>query len=70
MNFVNFFSTTFYDTGYIFARIEPQETPVGKDTVNIHFRITEGSAVKINKIHIAGNTKTKEAEARLGKNRQ
>ena len=50
----------YYDTGYIFARIEPQETPVGKDTVNIHFRITEGNAVKINKIHIAGNTKTKE----------
>ncbi len=50
----------YYDTGYIFARIEPQEKPVGKDTVDIHFRITEGNAVKINKIHIAGNTKTKE----------
>ncbi len=50
----------YYDTGYIFARIEPQEKPVGKDTVDIHFRITEGNAVKINKIHIAGNNKTKE----------
>jgi len=50
----------YYDTGYIFARIEPQEKPVGKDTVNVHFRITEGNAVKINKIHISGNTKTKE----------
>ncbi|RMD93212.1 MAG: outer membrane protein assembly factor BamA, partial [Calditrichaeota bacterium] len=30
------------------------------DTVNVHFRVVEGKAVKINKIHIVGNTKTKE----------
>jgi outer membrane protein insertion porin family len=50
----------YYDTGYIYAQITPQEKPVARDTVDIHFRVVEGNAVKINKIHIAGNTKTKE----------
>jgi len=50
----------YYDAGYIFARVTPQETPVGLDTVDIHFRVVEGNAVKINKINITGNTKTKE----------
>jgi len=50
----------YYDAGYIFARVTPQETPTGLDTVDIHFRVVEGNAVKINKINITGNTKTKE----------
>ncbi len=50
----------YYDAGYIFASITPQEKPVGSDTVNVHFRVIEGNAVTINKIHITGNTKTKE----------
>lgn len=50
----------YYDAGYIFANINPRELPVSADTVNIHFVINEGNAVKVNKIHIAGNTKTKE----------
>ncbi|MFQ5864920.1 MAG: outer membrane protein assembly factor BamA [bacterium] len=50
----------YYDAGYIFATITPQEKPVSKDTVDIHFRVIEGNAVKINKIYITGNTKTKE----------
>ncbi len=50
----------YYDSGYIFAQITPQEKPVTADTVDIHFRIVEGNAVKVNKIHITGNTKTKE----------
>ncbi len=50
----------YYDAGYIFAGITPQEKPLGQDTVQVHFRVVEGNAVKINKIHIAGNTKTKE----------
>ena len=50
----------YYDAGYIYASVTPQEKPVSKDTVDIHFRIVEGNAVKINKIHIVGNTKTKE----------
>ncbi len=50
----------YYDSGYIYARVTPQETPVGRDTVDIHFRVVEGNAVKVHKIHISGNTKTKE----------
>ena len=50
----------YYDTGYIYSRIDPKEKPVAKDTVNIHFMITEGSPVTVNLIHVAGNTKTKE----------
>ncbi len=50
----------YYDAGYIWSRIEPQEKPTSVDTVDVHFRVTEGNAVTINKIHISGNTKTKE----------
>jgi len=50
----------YYDSGYIYAQITPQEKPVTNDTVDIHFRVVEGNAVKVNKIHIVGNTKTKE----------
>ena len=50
----------YYDSGYIYAQITPQERPVTNDTVDIHFRVVEGNAVKVNKIHIVGNTKTKE----------
>ncbi|MFQ5650382.1 MAG: outer membrane protein assembly factor BamA [bacterium] len=50
----------YYDAGYIYANIVPQEKPVGLDTVNVLFSVIEGNAVKVNKIHITGNTKTKE----------
>ncbi|OQX88519.1 outer membrane protein assembly factor BamA [candidate division KSB1 bacterium 4484_87] len=50
----------YYDSGYIYSRIDPREKPVAKDTVDIHFLITEGKPVHVNLIHIAGNTKTKE----------
>lgn len=50
----------YYDSGYIFATVNPVEKPVGENKVDIHFLVTEGNAVTINKIRIAGNTKTKE----------
>jgi outer membrane protein insertion porin family len=50
----------YYDAGYIFAGVNPVEKPVDSTTVDLHFVITEGNAVTINKIRIAGNTKTKE----------
>ncbi|MDZ7304597.1 MAG: outer membrane protein assembly factor BamA [candidate division KSB1 bacterium] len=50
----------YYDAGYIFATINPIEKPVDSSTVDLHFLVTEGNAVTINKIHITGNTKTKE----------
>ncbi len=50
----------YYDSGYIYSRIDPRERPVAKDTVDIHFTVTEGNPVKVNLIHIGGNTRTKE----------
>jgi outer membrane protein insertion porin family len=50
----------YYDQGYLFAQIQPLETPVGKDTLDVNFNITEGNVVTINEINIIGNTKTNE----------
>ncbi len=50
----------FYDQGYIYAQIIPIEKPVGKDTLNLEFVITENNPVTIHKVEIRDNTKTKE----------
>jgi len=50
----------YYDSGYIFATVNPVEKPTDSSKVDLHFLITEGNPVTINKIRIAGNTKTKE----------
>ena len=50
----------YYDSGYIFATVNPIEKQAQADTVDLHFLVTEGKAVTVNKIQIAGNTKTKE----------
>jgi len=52
--------TLYYDSGYIYSQINPKEIPVASDTVDIHFVISEGEPVKINLVHIAGNSRTKE----------
>lgn len=52
--------TVYYNSGYIWVMINPKEIPVTKDTVDIHFFVNEGNLAKVNKIHIAGNTRTKE----------
>jgi outer membrane protein insertion porin family len=50
----------YYDSGYIFATVNPVEKPVDSTKVDLHFLITEGNPVTVNKIYISGNTKTKE----------
>ena len=50
----------YLDRGYIYSRVEPQVTPVGKDSLDIHFMITENHKVYINNIKIFGNTRTRE----------
>jgi outer membrane protein insertion porin family len=50
----------YYDLGYIYAGITPQETIRGGDTVDVQFVINENNPVKIRKILIAGNTRTKD----------
>jgi outer membrane protein insertion porin family len=48
----------YYNEGYLFARIQPIETPIAKDTVDIRFEINEGNVVRIRELLIKGNTKT------------
>ncbi len=50
----------YLDRGYIYSRIDPQITPVGTDSLDIHFVITENHKVYINNIIIQGNTRTRE----------
>ncbi|MCK5076451.1 MAG: outer membrane protein assembly factor BamA, partial [Calditrichia bacterium] len=54
----------YYNEGYLFSQIQPVETPIGKDTVDIAFNITEGKIVRINKIRITGNNRTNEKVVR------
>ena len=50
----------YLDRGYIYSRVEPKIIPIGKDSLDIHFMITENHKVFINNIYIAGNTRTRE----------
>ena len=50
----------YMDRGYIYSRIEPEITPMGDDSLDIHFVITENHKVYINHIAIKGNTRTRE----------
>lgn len=54
----------YYNQGYLFASIQPTETPVHDDTLNIHFRVLEGHVVHVKEIQINGNTKTSEKVVR------
>ena len=50
----------YWNQGYLFANIQPQEMPVSKDTLNMIFNITEGHVVHVKEINITGNSKTHE----------
>jgi len=50
----------YYDLGYIYAQISPKETMRSGDTLDVHYIIDEKNPVKIRKIHISGNTRTKD----------
>ena len=49
----------YYDEGYIYAQIVPDEFARG-DTIDIQFKISEGSPVTVRKIDIEGNEQTLE----------
>ena len=49
----------YLDRGYIYSKIEPQITPISKDSLDIHLLITENHKVFINNIAIKGNTPNK-----------
>ncbi len=50
----------YMDRGYIYSQIEPRFTPVGEDSLDVHFSITENHQVSIRHINIYGNDKTRE----------
>lgn len=50
----------YYNQGYLFANIQPIEKPVGEDTLDVQFNITEGHVVRVKEVQITGNTKTNE----------
>lgn len=56
----NSISTTYMDQGYLFFNLEPIETRVENDSVDILMRIIEGEPATINRVIITGNTKTHE----------
>ncbi len=51
-------SALYQDHGYLFSRIIPIETHITNDTIDIEMRVLEGKQATINKITIAGNTRT------------
>jgi len=50
----------YMDRGYIYSNIIPEVTPVGEDSIDIHFSVTENHKVFVRNINIAGNTRTRE----------
>ena len=50
----------YMDKGYIYSRIEPEITPVGEDSLDVHFVIAENHKVYIRNISIKGNDRTRE----------
>jgi outer membrane protein insertion porin family len=52
--------TKYYEKGYIYAGVTPTEKVRAGDTVDVHLEVVEGSEFKVNRVFVAGNTKTKE----------
>ncbi len=53
-------SPLYMDEGYFHFQINPMITPVGEDSLDVHFYIVENQIVTIRKIDIIGNEKTQE----------
>lgn len=51
-------SSLYMDDGYLFYSVEPIESTIEGDSIDIEMRMYEGPQATINKINIAGNTKT------------
>lgn len=50
----------YMDTGYLYASVTPEITPVGDDSLDILIRIQEASKVKVRRVNIYGNTRTRD----------
>jgi len=50
----------YMDAGYLFSSIDPLETIIEGDSIDMEMRVYEGPQATINEIRIVGNTKTNE----------
>jgi len=57
-------SGVYLDNGYLFFQLNPVETHIESDSIDLEMRIYEGRQATIDKIMISGNTKTNEHVAR------
>lgn len=51
-------SSLYMNDGYLFFRVTPVETVIGKDSIDIEMRMYEGKQATINKVTVVGNEKT------------
>ncbi|MCL3780451.1 outer membrane protein assembly factor BamA [Prolixibacteraceae bacterium JC049] len=57
-------SALYQDNGYVFFNLDPVETKIENDSIDLEMRIYEGRQATIDKVIITGNTKTHEHVAR------
>ncbi len=57
-------SNVYLNNGYLFFNLQPIETHIESDSIDLEMRIYEGRQATIDKIIISGNTKTNEHVAR------
>lgn len=48
------------DNGYMFAQIDKREKRVTADSIDVYLRVNEGKRVKLRRVDIVGNSKTKD----------
>lgn len=53
-------TSLYMDEGYLFFSIDPVETKIEEDSIDLEMRVSEGNPATINQIIIKGNTKTNE----------
>jgi len=51
-------SSLYYDNGYLMFQIDPQETRIGEDSLDLKMVVHEHNLFKIGQVSITGNTKT------------
>lgn len=51
-------SSLYLDDGYLFFSVNPVESYVDNDSIDMEMRIYEGPQAKVNKVTVSGNTKT------------
>tara|TARA_Y100000590_G_scaffold470581_1_gene666557 strand:- start:4816 stop:7194 length:2379 start_codon:yes stop_codon:yes gene_type:complete len=50
----------YMDRGYIYSMVNPMFTPIGDDSIDVHFSITENHQVSVRRLDISGNDRTRE----------